>query len=182
MISAHGPAALAWAVVVGAGTALALLAFSAQAHYTAQYDLGATLNGWQNLLRQGDPWEVTLPAMGAGLLALIGWRRLLNATPEPTIGLPGMDPGSPFALRSSLRRERRLMLLLVRVVFAVVLIATVRLPVYLGLALNGSALARVTLPGVIVQTVVWIACGGCFWLWRTRYLTTLEGWGITGER
>lgn len=181
-VAGHGLEVLAWSLVTALGTGLALVAFSAQSRYTAQYDLGATLTGWQNLLRMGDPWQATVPAVVAGVLALIGWRRLLNATPEPSIGLPGQERVSAPALRSTLRRERRLMLLLVKFLTALVVLAAVRLPVYLGLAVNGSALARSTLPGVTVQALVWIACGACFWLWRARYLTTLEGWGVTGDR
>ncbi len=177
----HGQDVGVWTLVTALGTGLALLAFGAQSHYTAQYDLGATLNGWQNLLREGDPWQATLPAIVAGALALVGWRRLLNATPEPTIGLPGMERVSAPALRSTLRRERRLVLGLVDFLTALVVLAVVRLPVYLGLAVNGSTLARDTLPGVAVQAVVWLACGACFWLWRARYLSTLESWGVRGD-
>ncbi len=182
LVSTRPLAVAAWTLVAVVGLGLALIAYSAQLHFTQQYELGATLNGWQNFLREGAPWQTVMPAVVAGALALIGWRRLLNATPEPTIGLPGMSGLSAPSLRATLRRERRGVLVMVNCLTALVLVVVVRLPVYLALALNGAGLARHSLPGVTLQAVAWVLCGACFWLWRARYLRTLESWGVPGGR
>ncbi len=173
---------LFWGLVVTLGLALAGVSFWLQSYFTARYESGAVLGGWANFLRQGAPWPALVPAALAGGLALIGWYRLSSARPEPTIGLPRLEQVSTSKLRGALRRERRVVVLALDVITALVVLAAARIPVYTMLALSGSQLARSTLLGVWLDGAGWVLCGGCFLLWKRRYLSTLDSWGVSGDR
>ncbi|MHB8393720.1 MAG: hypothetical protein ACYDC5_04300 [Candidatus Dormibacteria bacterium] len=180
-LSKHRWRLLFWGLVATLGLALAGVSYWLQTYFTTRYEAGAVLGGWENFLRQGAPWPALAPAVLAGGLALMGWRRLLNVSPEPTIGLPSLERVSTSRLRSTLRRERRVVLMVMDLLVAVVLLAVARVPVYTVAAVSGSQVARATLPGVLLEGAGWLLCGGCFLLWKRRYLFTLESWGVKGD-
>ncbi|HUY55933.1 MAG TPA: hypothetical protein VMV23_12365 [Candidatus Nanopelagicaceae bacterium] len=169
-----------WTGVVAVGLALGWASFILQGGYVDQFRRGGVLNGWENLLRQGAPWQLLIPVAAAGLLAFIGWWRLAGAQPEPTLGVSRMEGAPVSQLRASLRRERQIVTAALEVVFALATMVGCRFIIYLVLALGGSALARSTLMGVFIEALVWALAGGGFWLWKCRYLGKLESWGVRG--
>jgi len=177
-LSSHRLRTAAWSSVALVGVAVALASFALQKDFANRYQAGAALTGWQNFLRLGDPWQALIPPLAAAALAILGWRSLQVATPQPTFGFPHREHIGVTELRSMLRRERSWMVTLVDAVTGLVLIALVRLPVYLVLAAAGSRLALATTPGIALEAVAWAACGGSFWIWRNRYRSTMESWGI----
>ncbi len=170
-----------WTGLLALGLGLGWASFALEVRYGDQFRRGGVLNGWQNLLRQGAPGQLLLPVAAAGLLALVGWWRLAGARPEPTLGLTRMEGAPVSQLRASLRRERRIVTAALRVVFALAIMVACRFIVYLGLALRGSPVARSTLMGVFIEGLVWALTGGAFWLWKGRYLSKLESWGVGGD-
>ena len=170
-----------WTGVLIAGVALGWASFLMEVSFRNLYRHGGVLNGWQNFLRQGAPWEVLVPVAVAGLLAFIGWWRLDTARPEPTLGLARMEEAPVGELRASLRRERRIVTLVLEMAFVLAALACCRFIVYLALALGGNSVARSTLMGVFLEALVWALGGGGFWLWRHRYLSKLETWGVRGD-
>ena len=177
----HRLGVAAWSSVALVGVAVAMASFALQREFVSRYQEGVALSGWQNFLRLGDPWPALIAPLAAGALALMGWRSLQSATPQPTFGLPHREHIGVTELRSTLRRERGWMIAMVDAVTGLALIALLRLPVYLVLAAMGSRLALGTIPGIALEAAAWAACGASFWLWRSRYRATLEGWGITDD-
>ncbi len=169
-----------WAGVSMAGLALGWGSLALEVDFTNQYRRGGVLNGWQNLLRQGASWEMLIPVAIAGLLAFIGWLRLEPARPEPSLGLARMEAAPVHVLRASLNRERRVVTVVLEVVFGLVVLACGRFVVYLAWALAGNPVARSALMGVFLEALVWALCGGSFSLWRHRYLAKLDSWGVHG--
>lgn len=178
-LAKHRLRAAVWGAVALVGVAVAMASFALQREFVGRYQAGAALDGWQNFLRLGDPWQALVPPLAAAVLALMGWRSLQRATPQPTFGLPHRELTGVTGLRSRLRRERAWIDTVVDLVTGLVLIALIRLPVYLVLAATGSRLALSTSPGIVLEEVAWAACGGSFWLWHRRYRETMDGWGIT---
>lgn len=162
---------------LGLGGAVGGASFLLQEHFQQAFQDGARLAGWQEFLRRGAPWQALPPVLAGAVLALIGWLRLGRAKPEPSFGLSSAAPPSAPALRSMLRRERRVVLGVADAVSVLVGMVVVRLALYGGLAAAGDQLALATIPGLVFEVLSWLACGGAVWGWRRRYLDRLEGWG-----
>src|SRR5487761_41890 len=123
------------------GLAVSLASYALQSHFTADFQAGKRLSGWENFLRLGDPWQALVPVVLAGLLATWGAVRMESAPPEPPLSLGTGETTSAGQLRAALRAERRAVGADLLVMSALVLVVLVRVLVYLGLALSGSRLA-----------------------------------------
>lgn len=164
-------------LVLGVGASLA--SFALQSRFTTSYEAGHRLNGWQNFLRVGAPWQALIPVVLAAFLATWGALRLGSSKPEPPTRLSSRAAGSARRLREALRSERRAVGVAFVVISGLVGMVLVRLIVYALLALAGSRLAEATLGGVAVELGFWLAAWAAFWNWNRRYRSRLEGWGVS---
>lgn len=163
---------------MGLGLVAGIGSYLLQSHFQQLYEAGTALNGWENFLRQGAPWQALPPVLAAAACALVGRRRLALADPEPPLGLATQGGMPASRLRSVMRRERTVVLLATDASLGLAGIQGVRLLVYIGLAASGSALAISTLPAMVLETLVWFGCAATVTLWKRRYLEKLESWGV----
>lgn len=171
------PSAVAGASLV-IGVAVSLVSFALQSRFTASYAAGHHLNGWQNFLRVGAPWQALVPVVLAAFLATWGALRLGSSQPEPPSRLSSRAASSARRLREALRSERRAVGIAFLVISGLVGMVLVRVIVYALLALAGSRLAGATLGGVAIELAFWLAAWVAFWNWNRSYHTRLEGWGV----
>ncbi|HVB13503.1 MAG TPA: hypothetical protein VNH38_01940 [Candidatus Dormibacteraeota bacterium] len=169
------------AASVVVGLAVGIGSFALQSHFTALYQEGKQLSGWQNYLRLGTPWQSLLPVLLAGLLATWGALRMSSAQPEPPVSLGATETATAGQLRAALRAERRT----VRVAFVgmtgLVGVVVARFLVYSALALSGNRLAGSTWFGVTVELACWLAAWAAFWNWNRSHRNRIEGWGVLGR-
>jgi hypothetical protein len=172
------PSALAGSsLILGVGVSLA--SFALQSRFTASYQAGNHLNGWQNFLRVGAPWQALVPVVLAAFLATLGALRLGGSQPEPPSRLSTGAASSARRLREALRSERRTVGVAFAVITGLVGMVLVRVIVYALLALTGSRLAGATLGGVAIELGFWLAAWAAFWNWNRSYRSRLEGWGVS---
>jgi hypothetical protein len=167
---------LAATLLVGLGVGSA--SFILQNHFTAAFQAGDRLSGWQNFLRLGAPWQALVPVAVAGLLAIAGAIRLSSAQPEPPLILGSPDKSTAHQLRSAMRAERRAVRVAFLVVTGLVGVVAARVIVYEVLTLAGNQLARSTLVGVTIELGFWAATWGAFWNWNRCHRNRMEGWGV----
>jgi len=164
-------------LVLGVGVSLA--SFALQSRFTASYEAGHRLTGWQNFLRVGAPWQALVPVILAAFLATWGALRLGSSQPEPPSRLSSRAASSARRLREALRSERRAVGVAFAVISGLVGMVLVRVIVYTLLALTGSRLAGATLGGVAIELGFWLAAWAAFWNWNRSYRSRLEGWGVS---
>ena len=172
------PAAVAGgSLILGVGVSLG--SFALQSRFTTSYDAGHHLNGWQNFLRVGAPWQALIPVVLAAFLATWGTLRLGSSQPEPSSRLSSGAASSARQLRQALRSERRAVGVAFVAVSGLVGMVLVRLTVYALLAATGSRLAGATLGGVAIELAFWVAAWTAFWNWNRSYRSRLESWGVS---
>lgn len=175
-LGGHGAWILGITFLLGVGVGFG--SYGLQSHFQHLYEAGTPLAGWENFLRQGAPWQALPPVLVAAACALVGWRRLVLADPEPPIGLSGQEGMPASRLRAVLRREQGVVLIGTEVALGLAGIQGVRLLVYVGIAVAGHQLAAATLPAMVIETLAWGLCAGTVLLWRRRYLGKMESWGV----
>jgi len=158
---------------------VSLGSFALQNRFTASYEAGHHLDGWQNFLRVGAPWQALIPVVLAAFLATWGTLRLGSSQPEPPSRLSSRAASSARRLREALRSERRAVGVAFVVISGLVGMVLVRLIVYALLALTGSRLAGATLGGVAIELAFWVAAWAAFWNWNRSYHSRLEAWGVS---
>ena len=171
------PSAVAGASLL-LGLAVAATSFALQSHFTAAYQSGQRLSGWQNFLRLGAPWQALVPVALAGVLATWGAMRMGSARPEPPVSLGTDESATAGNLRGVLRSERRAVRVAFVVMTGLVGVVLARVLVYSALALSGNRLAGSTLAGVAIELAFWLAAWAAFWNWNRCYRARMEGWGV----
>ncbi|HVC23797.1 MAG TPA: hypothetical protein VNH82_10295 [Candidatus Dormibacteraeota bacterium] len=160
------------------GLLIGVTSFILQSHFSALYQDGQRLSGWQNYLRLGAPWQALLPVVLAALLAMGGALRLSGTQPEPPLSLRGGESASAGELRASLRAERRVVSRAFVFMGGLVGIVASRWLVYSVLALSGNRMAGSTWVGVSIELAFWLVAGAAFWNWNRCHRLRMESWGV----
>ncbi|MGH7639403.1 MAG: hypothetical protein ACREOL_00600 [Candidatus Dormibacteria bacterium] len=174
----HALVAAVMAVSLAAGIAVSIASYLLQAHFAQAYRLGHHLNGVENFLRLGAPWQSLVPVAAAALIAAWASLRIGGASPEPPLSLGRGDGGSAHALRQALRSERHLVRIAFLVVSGLVGVVLVRFLAYSLLTLAGERLARGTWDGVALELLFWLAAWGAFWNWNRCHRQRMAAWGV----
>jgi hypothetical protein len=134
---------------------------------------GRVLGAVESFFADGSSWATAWPGWAAAFFFLPSVLRLVRGNPEPPLG----RGQSVHAMRTSLRREYRVVRIALAVVDVLAMLDLGRLGAYAVAAATHDALARGEVLTVAVESVGLLCAAVLLTVWMLRFRTQLESWG-----
>jgi len=134
---------------------------------------GRVLGAVEAFFADGSSWATAWPGWAAAFFFLLSVLRLLRGNPEPPLG----RAQSVHAMRTSLRREYRVVRVALALVDVLAMLDLGRLGAYVVGTVTGDAVARADVLTVAAESLGLLCAAVLLTVWMLRFRAQLESWG-----